>query len=143
MGASVYAYWPGITAEERAAQPGFGNDCKAWGEWMAEREDHEDVLEAVALLAGDAILTYTSDGIDDEDVDWFSPQQMEESARKLREFVLRDDPRTQRIVATYALSANNVEPVRDELARDLEDIAAIARHCADAGVARMTLEVNW
>ena len=143
MGASVNAYWPGITEAQRASQPGFFNDCKAWGDWMAEREDHEDVLAAVRELAGEAILTYTSDGIDDEDVDWVTPAEMEESARKLRESVLQEDPRTERIVATYALAANDVDPVRAELARDLEDIAAIARFCAEAGVTRMTLEVNW
>ena len=42
MGASVSAYWPGIeeelTEEQLDSQPGFFNDSKAWGNWMAERE---------------------------------------------------------------------------------------------------------
>jgi len=43
MGASVIAYWPGITEQQIEEQPGFYNDSKAWGNWMAEREEEPEV----------------------------------------------------------------------------------------------------
>ncbi len=46
MGASVIAYWPGITEEQFESQPGFDNDDRAWGNWMAEREDEPAVHDA-------------------------------------------------------------------------------------------------
>ena len=47
MGASVVVYWPGITEEQLDSQPAFDNDDKAWGNWMAEREDDGAVLTAI------------------------------------------------------------------------------------------------
>ena len=31
MGATVVAYWPDISEDQLESQPGFWNDCKAWG----------------------------------------------------------------------------------------------------------------
>jgi uncharacterized membrane protein len=53
MGAYVVAYWPGITEEQMETMPGFWNDDRAWGNWMAERDEGPKVLEA-ALLHGSA-----------------------------------------------------------------------------------------
>ena len=67
MGASVSAYWPGIeeelTEEQLDSQPGFFNDSKAWGNWMAEREYEPHAIEAIRKLNADAILTYTTHGV--------------------------------------------------------------------------------
>ena len=75
MGASVIAYWPGIKEEQIDSQPGFYNDDKAWGDWMAEREDEPEVLNAIRRLGAEAILTHTTEGMEDEDVEWVSPKQ--------------------------------------------------------------------
>lgn len=143
MGASVSVFWPGITETQRESQPGFFNDCKAWGNWMAERESHDDVLQAVRDLGVGALLTFKTDGVEDSDVDWVTPAALEEAACRLRDLVLAEDPRAGSIIATYSASANGVEPVRVELAKDLEDIAAIARFARAEGASRLTLEVNW
>lgn len=143
MGASVNGYWPGMTESQLDSQPGFFNDCKAWGNWMAERENHADVLTSIGDLGAAALLSYKTDGIEDDEVDWVTPAALEAAAVRLRTLVLDADPRTDSIVATYSLSANGVDPVREELARDLEDIAAIARFARGHGATRMTLEVNW
>ena len=50
MGASVIAYWPSITEAQLESQPGFRNDDKAWGNWMAEREGNLAVYEAIRKL---------------------------------------------------------------------------------------------
>ena len=47
MGASVIVYWPGLTDEQMESMPGFFNDDRAWGNWMAERDGNVRVLEAV------------------------------------------------------------------------------------------------
>jgi hypothetical protein len=35
MGATVLAYWPGITEDQNRRQLGFpSNDCAAWANWV-------------------------------------------------------------------------------------------------------------
>lgn len=143
MGASVIAYWTGIAEHQIESQPGFWNDCKAWGDWMAEREEHQDVLQAMKRLGVSALLTVTTDGVADSEIDWVTPSELESAALRLREFVVAGHPETRRILETYAKSANCVDPVSQEFARDLADIAEIARFAQREGVPRMTLQVNW
>ena len=75
MGASVIAYWPGITEARSESQPGFRNDEKAWGDWIAGRELEPAVDDALRTLKAEAILTFKTDGWDDDDVSWVSPQE--------------------------------------------------------------------
>ena len=143
MGASVSVHWRGITDAQRDAQPGFWNDDKAWGNWMAERENHDDVELAMVDLGVGDLLTFTTDGLQDAEVDWVTPGGLESAALRLRELVLAEDRRVQKIVQTYALSANRLDPVHEELARDLEDVAQMARYASAQGARQITLEVNW
>ncbi len=143
MGASVNAYWPGITEEQLESQPGFYNDDKAWGDFMAERENEPEVLEAIKALNAGALLTYTSDGIADEYVDWVTPNQLRESAKNLREAIRAGRPETKVILSTYDRNANGIDPVADKLTQDLNDIEAIADWAEAEGAELMTLEVNW
>ena len=143
MGASVTAYWPGITEEQIESQPGFNNDCKAWGDWMAEREATPAVREAIEKLNAEAILTHTTYGMDDEDVSWVSPAQLREAAIRLREAVRAREPETRIILETYERNANGIDPVAEELIQDLMDVEAIAQWAEEEGATRMTLEVNW
>ena len=143
MGASVTAYWPGITTEQFESQPGFYNDDKAWGNWIAEREEAPAVHDAVRKLGAEAILSYKTDGMDDEDVEWVSPRQLRDAATKLREAVLAGSPETRVIIENYERNANRVDPVVEEFIRDLDDIIAIANWGEEEGATRMTLEVNW
>lgn len=143
MGASVNAYWPGITEEQLESQPGLYNDDKAWGDFMAERENEPEVLEAVVKLNASALLTYTTDGVADEDVDWVTPSELKEAAKNLREAVQAGRPETKIILNTYGRNANGVAAAADELIRDLNDIEAIASWAEAEGAELMTLEVNW
>lgn len=143
MGASVNAYWPGITEEQLESQPGFYNDDKAWGDFMAERENEPEVLEAVVKLNASALLTYTTDGVADEDVDWVTPGELKEAAKNLREAVEAGRPETKIILNTYGRNASGAEAAADELIRDLNDIEAIANWAEAEGAELMTLEVNW
>src|SRR5262245_38101170 len=119
MGASVSGYWPGITDEERESLTGFDNDCKAWGNGMAERYNHPDVRDTMNRLGVGALLSHITDGMEEDEVDWVSPDELMKAAEKLRELVLAQDPRVRHIVETYALSANDINPVHEEFAQDL------------------------
>jgi hypothetical protein len=141
MGASVFTYWPGITDDQRSSF--FRQDCKAWGEWMAERKNHPEVIAAVKSLNAGAILTYTTDGLMDNQVAWVTPAELRNAALRLKEAVRDRRPETKIILETYGYRANNVDPIPEEFIRDLEDIAAIATQAEDEGAAKMTLEVNW
>lgn len=143
MGASVIAYWPGITEEQIESQPGFYNDCKAWGDWTAEREADPRVKDIVRALGAGALLTHTTDGMKDEEVLWVTPQELKEAAVKLAEAVKAEVPGTELILETYERSANGVDPLTEEFIRDLEDVGALAEWAKSEGAKKMTLEVNW
>ena len=110
---------------------------------MAERYNHPDVLDAMNRLGVGALLSHITDGMEESEVDWVSPEQLMEAAEKLKDLVLAGDPRVKRIVETYSLSANRVDPVHEEFAQDLADVRLIAKFSKEMGVPKMTLEVNW
>lgn len=143
MGATVNAYWPGATEEQLVSGPPFFNDCKAWGNWMAEREGVPAVADALRRLDAEALLSYKTEGMGDEDVDWVSPRQLREAALRLREAVQAGAPETAVILETYARSSNGIYPVAEEFVHDLEDIAATAEWAEREGARVVTLEVNW
>jgi hypothetical protein len=143
MGASVLAYWPGITGEQIESQPGFYNDCKAWGDWMAEREADPRAKESVRALGAGAILTHTTHGMTEEEVYWVTPRELKDAAVTLREAVKAGLPGTDVVLETYQRSANGVNPISEEFIRDLEDVEAIAVWAESESAEKMTLEVNW
>ena len=101
MGATVSAYWPGITEEQFCSQPGFTNDCKAWGNWMAEREEVPAVADALRKLNAEALLSYKTTA-------WrtmrrtVTPWQLRDAAARLREAVRAGSPETGVVLETYA-----------------------------------------
>ncbi len=143
MSASVMAYWPGITEDQIESQPGFYNDDKAWGDWMAEREGEPEVLKAINKLHADAILTFTTEGVEDTDVRWVTPGQLRDAVGRLREAIRSNQPEAKIILETYERNANGIDPVSEEFIRDLDDIEAITNWAEKEGADRMTLEVNW
>jgi hypothetical protein len=132
-----------MTEEQFDSHPPFFNDCKAWGNWMAEREGVPAVADALRRLGAEALLSYKTEGIEDEDVDWVSPRQLRDAALRLREAVLAGAPETAVILETYARRSNNIYPVAEEFVHDLDDIAAAAEWAEREGAKMLTLEVNW
>jgi hypothetical protein len=143
MGATVNTYWPGITDEQIYSQPGFYNDDKPFGDWMAVREEVPGALDAIRKLGAEAILSLKTDGWEDEDVNWVTPQQMREAARKLREAVAAGLPDTEAILEAYRPSAVPDEPLAEQFIRDLDDVIALTEWAEVEGASKMTLEVNW
>ena len=143
MGATVIAYWPGITEEQTDSCPDFYNDHKAFGNWMANREDNPAVLNAIRRLSAEAILSFKTDGWDDDDVTWVSPAQLRDAANNIREAVQAGLPEAQVILENYELGANRVDPIADEFIHDLDDVINITNWAEGEGATKMTLEVNW
>jgi hypothetical protein len=143
MGATVIAYWPGMTEDQAEAQPGFYNDDRAWGNWMAERDGDPAVSDAIRRLKAEAILTVKTDGWEDDDVTWVSPKELRDAAVRLREAVRAGSPEIRVILASYERNANRVAPVSEEFVRDLDDIETLARWAEAEGATKMTLAVNW
>ena len=143
MGATVIAYWPGITEEQLDGQPGFRNDDRGWGNWMAERDGEPEVRQAVVDLGAAAILTEMTDGWDDDDVAWVTPQELRKAAQRLRHAVEQDHPGTRRLLAVYARHAHPGEPVAQQFLTDLADVEALSRWAEFHGTDRMTLQVTW
>jgi hypothetical protein len=77
------------------------------------------------------------------EVAWVSPRQLASAATRLRDLVLAKDARVQPILQVYAENSNDVDPVDQEFAQDLLDVAAIAEFAIECGAPKMTLEVNW
>ena len=53
MGALVSGYWPGITDEQRDSLTCFDNDCKACGDRMAERYNHNATTSRIQENSGE------------------------------------------------------------------------------------------
>jgi hypothetical protein len=143
MGAVVNAYWPGITEDQIDSQPGFYNDCKPWGDWMATREETPGAMDAIRKLGAEAILSLKTDGWDDEDVSWATPAQMRDAANKLRVAVAAGVPETKPILEAYRPSAPPDEPLAESFIRDLDDVIALTEFADEEGASQMTLEVSW
>ena len=143
MGASIVAYWRGQTNEQWETMPGFRNDDKAFGNWMAAREEDDEVLEAVKRLNADAILTMKTDGWDDEDVTWVTPEQLRNAALALRAAVEAETPEAAVILKSYEIGANDIDPIAEEFIRDLDDIVDLTKWAEKQRATQMTLDVNW
>jgi hypothetical protein len=154
MGASVGPYWPGIeeelTEEQLESRPGFFNSCKGWGNWMAYRLMEPRTLEAIRNLKADAILSSTTNGEEDEDVDWVTPQELREAAQRLGEAISAGLPDTKIILESYERSSRSyvhadswITSVEEDFLSDLESIEVISRWAEEMGAVKMTLEVNW
>jgi hypothetical protein len=88
-------------------------------------------------------LRYTTDGVDDEDVVWVTPNELREATKNLREAIQAECPETKIILSVYERNANRIEPIADELIRDLNDIEAIANWAEAEAAEPITLAANW
>lgn len=143
MGATVSAYWPGMTEEDDRGLPGFSNDGKVWANWIVELTSHPRAARAMELHGVSELLTMTTDGVPNSEVHWVTPDGLGFAALRLRALIQVGGPGLDAILNSYAVGANNDDPTAEELARDLWEISEIALACKKLGVKKMTLAVNW
>ena len=84
-----------------------------------------------------------TDGWEDEDVTWVTPQQLRYAALTLKNAVLAGSPEAEVILGSYERNANRIGPVANEFVRDLENIASMAEWAERERAHKITLEVNW
>jgi hypothetical protein len=143
MGASVVAYWPNITGEDLESQPGFYNGPDAWAGWAVARASDAKLLQRLKNLGLGAISTFATSGVEDSDIEWVNPNELEAAALRLRTLVLERSPDVEDVVSSYSVSATAPSTARDDLAQDLADIAALAGFAKAQGAHVMTLQINW
>lgn len=90
-----------------------------------------------------ALPTCTTDGVDDSEVDWVTPDELIAAALKLRDLVKAGDSRIEVVIESYSAEANETDPISEELMRDLADVKAIAEWAKIQGADKMTLAVGW
>jgi hypothetical protein len=143
MGASIVVYWPGITEEQLDAQPSFWQDDRAWANFIAELDSATSTVQAIQMLKADEILTYKTDGLEDEDVAWVTPIALRGAAERLREAVEKGSAGAELILKTYEIGANKIDPLKEEFIRDIDDIIEMTKWAEAEGASRMTLDINW
>jgi hypothetical protein len=140
---TVTVYWPGITEEQLDEEPSLSDDGHNWGQWMAEREDKPNVLRAVTELGGPALLTVMTDGWEDDDVEWATPQALREAALRLAQAVRENRPGIALILEVYGRNADDTTPISEQLLTDLTEIANLATWAETQGTDHMTLSVSF
>lgn len=143
MGATILVHWPEATEDEEQGHPGFFNDDHAWASWLVAAIESTAAPKLLARLGVGALLSHTADGLDADDVEWTTPDELERAANALREQVERIDPEVQPLVELYTADAPGVEPPSVEFARDLGDVAQIAGYARDLGATKVTLGYYW
>jgi hypothetical protein len=143
MGASIVAYFPGVTGDQVDLQEGFWNDDRAWANFMVEQEKDPKVVEAMQKLNAGALLTFKTEEMDDEDIDWVTPQELRDACMKLRDAVRSGAPEAEPLLDAYSRGNNGIDPITDEFVRDLEDIIKLADWGEKMGTNQITLEVSW
>jgi hypothetical protein len=140
---TVTVYWPGIIEEQLDEEPSLSDDGHNWGQWVAERQDKPDVLRAIAELGGPALLTVMTDGWEDDDVEWVTPQALREAAIRLAQAVRENRPSIALILEIYGRNADNTGPISEQFLTDLTKIAALASWAETQGADHITLSVNF
>jgi hypothetical protein len=140
---TVTAYWPGITEEQIDSEPWLSDDGHNWGQWVAEREDKPDVLQIVAELGGTALLTVMTDGWEDDDVEWATPQALRKAAIRLAQAVRENQPGIAQVLEVYGRNTADTTPISEQFLTDLTEIANLATWAETQGTDRMTLSVSF
>ncbi|HEY3040072.1 MAG TPA: hypothetical protein VGJ66_15135 [Pyrinomonadaceae bacterium] len=143
MGASILVHWPGATEEEEEGHPGFFNDDKAWAGWLANVMDDDEAIAVLKRLGLTDLLSHTTDGLDPDEIRWTTPDALELAAQVLKCLVEESSPEVQPLLRVYATDANGIDSLPQEFARDLGDVAEIARYARAAGAATVTLGYYW
>ena len=147
MGSSIGVYWPGINESQEMDAPGFQID-KGWADWLAGSIMRSWRLRRILKKRGGrALLTHITEGLEEDQVDWASPDELEAAAGKLIEAIRSGARGTDLLVKSYAEEAHfesfEGEGPEDWLITELEDIQANARFAREQGVDQLTFEMNW
>jgi hypothetical protein len=143
MGASIFAYWPGITDEQIESQPGFANDDHDWATWMAEGLTEPDVVAVLERMGTLPLATMTTEGVSDEEVYWVTPAELRKAADRLCRLIDEEDAEAAALVERYELTAYPSTDTAGQFQQDLRDIESLAAWAGEQGAEKLTLHVSW
>jgi len=143
VSADIGVYWPGCTSEEEYGHYGFDNDTTSWANWIVEAVSTESVRSAVIELGCEALLSHTTEGVSDADVEWTTPDALVAAARRMAAFIANKDPRTRAILAAYRKGVIGEDPPDVEIDRDLRDVMLLGKYAKEHGARTMTISVKW
>ena len=140
----IDAYWPEVTVAQIVAQPEFQNG-NCWAVWRSRTDGDPDVETMLASLGCLALLTFrvADQANPNADVQWVSPAELTVAALTLRAAVLERDDVARLCLDQYDDLPGPEADAREEFARDLEDIATIARWAEDQGAKQMTFSATY
>src|SRR5688572_17562819 len=101
MGASILVHWPDATEEDEQGHPGFFNDDHPWASWVVAVLEDLPAARSLERLGLSPLLSHTTDGVDSDEIDWTTPDELERAANALRELVERKYPDVQPLVDLY------------------------------------------
>jgi hypothetical protein len=103
-------------------------------------EDYEDLLRS---LGCSALLAYTTDGLQYEDVVWFSPTEMAAAADRLADLIATNAPEVAAVVAEYQnLYRQDGSSHADQLISDLRVVRLQAQFLAGIGKNRVAFDLQ-
>jgi len=151
MGGLARLRWRGWEQERFAGRtdepPWFASDSKAWADWVACMDAEAAPARAAlgALGLSSLIEAVTTDGMEEHEVQWATPDELERAARTAHELLLARDLRFEPAFAVYCgdWGSDDAEAVREMMAQDLLDVAAMAAWGRAHGKAALAIEVNW
>ncbi len=91
-------------------------------------------------LGAGALLTFTTSGLDEAQVDWVSPDQLLEAARTLTAALKAGSALARSILTVYRIAADDA---RQSFYTDLEDLGKIAEAARADGTVEMTLAIDF
>lgn len=143
MGASIVGRWPGITYEHEQALPGFWNDCGAWADWLVACHGEPEAVATLKAVDCAALLSCTTEGEDEEDIPWVSPQVIVAECKRMIGFIRDKDPRVPPLIELYGRSEYCEDSAEADMIQDLSDVQKIAESAQEHGATSFTLDVNW
>ena len=143
MSVSVLVHWPEASEDEEQGHPGFLNDDHAWASWIAAVLENGTATRLLERLGFEALLSHTTSGTAPDDVNWTTPDALEQAANHLRRLVQSGEPTVEALIEIYEAEAPGEDRASIEFARDLGDVVQIAAYARDLGASRMTLGYYW
>jgi hypothetical protein len=111
-----------------------------WADWRMFMEDYEDVLRG---LGCGALLSYTTEGLPWEQIEWVSPAAMVAAADHLADLVANNAPEVAPIVEEYQdLYRRDGKPHAVQLVEDLREVKAQAQFLQGLGKTRVAFDLQ-
>lgn len=155
MGGSAFLYWPGQGDDGLDSAPWFEqSDSKNWADWIAAVRADADAMRVIGRLKLEALVAYTTEGMQDDEVAWTTPEELERAASQASKLATDRAPDLRPLLKLYAQVAaphddpeeildNMIEDVIEHMSHDLADVEKMARWAQQQRLPKVAMVVNW